>query len=102
MPLPLTMYGATHCEDTQHVRELLTTWLIPFSDINIDHDAVAEQFVIFINGGQRQTPTLVVGNGNRKTILTEPDDNLLKTILLDSGYVPGYQQNHSNEVDHPR
>jgi glutaredoxin len=82
------MYGATHCEDTQHVREKLTAWLIPFIDVNVDFDAAAEQFVIFINAGQRQTPTLVVGNGDRKTVLTEPDDDLLKTMLLDSGYAP--------------
>lgn len=95
MPLPLTMYGATHCEDTQHVREQLTAWLIPFSDINIDHDAVAEQFVIFINGGQRRTPTLVIGIGDRRTILTEPSDDLLKATLLDSGYAPGYPLHRS-------
>lgn len=95
MALPLTVYGATHCEDTQHVREQLTAWFIPFAEVNIDHDAVAEQFVIFINGGQRRTPTLVIGSSDRKTILTEPGDDLLKATLLDSGYVPGYPQNHS-------
>ncbi len=95
MALPLTMYGATHCEDTQHVREQLTTWLIPFAEVNIDHDVMAEQFVIFINGGQRRTPTLVIGNSDRKTVLTEPGDDLLKATLLDSGYAPGYPQNRS-------
>jgi mycoredoxin len=40
--------------------------------VNIDHDAEAEQFVIFINGGNRSTPTLVLGAGKFKTILTEP------------------------------
>ncbi|CAG0959860.1 partial Putative glutaredoxin.1, partial [Gammaproteobacteria bacterium] len=99
MPLPLTMYGATHCEDTQHVREQLTAWLIPLIDVNIDHDAAAEQFVIFINGGQRRTPTLVVGSSDRKTILTEPGDDLLKATLLDSGYAPGYPQPRSATDD---
>jgi len=92
MPVPLTMYGATHCEDTQHVREQLTAWLIPFAEINVDHDAIAEQFVLFINGGQRRTPTLVIGNDTRKTILTEPDDNLLKATLWDSGHTPGHSE----------
>lgn len=99
MPQPLTMYGATHCEDTQHVRELLTAWLIPFIDVNIDHDVAAGQFVIFINGGQRRTPTLVIGSSDRKTVLTEPGDDLLKATLLDSGYAPGYPQPRSATDD---
>jgi mycoredoxin len=86
MPLPLTMYGATDCEDTQHVREQLTAWFIPFREVNIDHDAEAEQFVIFVNGGLRSTPTLVMGDATWKTILTEPGDDELKQILLDAGY----------------
>ncbi|MFN8596594.1 MAG: glutaredoxin family protein [Anaerolineae bacterium] len=86
MPLPLTMYGATDCEDTQHVRERLTEWRIPFREVNIDHDAAAEQFVIFINGGQRSTPTLVFGDGAHKTILTEPSDVELQQTLRETGY----------------
>lgn len=86
MPLPLTMYGATYCEDTQHVRERLTAWRIPFSEVNIDHDAAAEQFVIFINGGHRSTPTLVFGDGARKTVLTEPSDLELQQTLHEAGY----------------
>ena len=86
MPLPLTMYGATYCEDTQHVRELLTAWQIPFSEVNIDHDISAEQFVIFINDNQRRTPTLVFGAGKQKTIITEPDDDELRHLLRAAGY----------------
>lgn len=96
MPLPLTMYGATDCEDTWQVREWLTTWHIPFAEVNIDHDAAAEQFVIFINGGLRRTPTLVFGAGKRKTIIVEPDDELLRTTLLNSGFAPGHQQHPAN------
>jgi len=42
--------------------------------------------VIFINGGFRSTPTLVIGDGKVKTILTEPSDTQLEEMLLQAGY----------------
>ena len=81
MSLPIVMYGATDCDDTEAVRHYLTTHHIAFRDVNIDEDDVANQFVIFINGGFRSTPTLVLGNGKHKTILTEPTPIEIETIL---------------------
>ncbi len=72
MALPITMYGATDCEDTAATREHLQKRGIPFREVNIDHDPEAERFVIFINGGNRMTPTLVFGGGRHKLILSEP------------------------------
>lgn len=55
---------------------------MPFREVNIDRDAEAERFVIFINGGFRSTPTLVIGEGKRKVILTEPTDEELESFTL--------------------
>lgn len=74
MSVPITMYGATDCEDTAHVSARLTALGLPFRYVNIDHDPEAERFVIFINGGFRSTPTLVIGEGKWKTVVTEPTD----------------------------
>ena len=79
--MTLTMYGATHCEDTERTRIYLQRRGIPFRDINIDHDLDAERFVIFINDGNRDTPTLVLGSGRFKSILTEPSDEELEEVL---------------------
>lgn len=81
MPLPITLYGSTHCDDTERTRHSLQRLGIPFSEVNIDHDPAAEQFVIFINRGYRSTPTLVIGDSKTKLILTEPTDEELSQVL---------------------
>lgn len=80
--LPLiTMYGATDCDDTERTRNHLIHLGIPFTEINIDDDAAAEQFVIFINNGWRSTPTLVMNQGKQKQLITEPTDTELEELL---------------------
>lgn len=86
MPLPLFLYGATDCDDTERTRHRLQEGHIPFREINIDHDPEAEQFVIFINGGFRSTPTLVFGEGKFKLIITEPSDSEIENVLRQAGY----------------
>jgi mycoredoxin len=86
MPMPLIMYGKTYCDDSDHTRNSLQTLQIPFEEVNIDHDPSANQFVIFINGGYRSTPTLVFSSGKFKVIITEPSDEALKRVLLQTGY----------------
>ena len=86
-PLPLTLYGAGDCDDTERTRGLLLAWAIPFGEVSIDHDPAAEQFVVFINNGYRSTPTLVFGAGQWKIVLTEPADEQLAQALRQAGYV---------------
>lgn len=81
MTLPITLYGSTDCDDTERTRHHLLRLGIPFTEVNIDHDPSAEQFVIVINGGYRSTPTLVIGNGKAKLVLTEPTDDELSLAL---------------------
>ena len=76
----IIMYGATDCDDTERTREFLRARGVPFREVNIDRDAEAERFVMFINGGFRSTPTLVIGEGKRKVILTEPSNEELETL----------------------
>ena len=72
MSLPITVYGAADCDDTESLRAHLKAVGIPFREVVIDHDGDAEQFVTFINNGFRSTPTVVIGQGKQKLILTEP------------------------------
>ena len=73
MSLPITVYGAADCDDTESLRTHLNAGGIPFREVVIDHDGEAERFVTFINNGFRSTPTVVIGQGKQKLILTEPD-----------------------------
>ena len=86
MPKPIVIYGATDCDDTQRTRERLTALGVPFREVNIDHDNEAERFVIFINGGFRSTPTLVIGEGKHKTIITEPTNEEIEEMVREAGY----------------
>lgn len=80
MPM-IVMYGAVDCDDTQRTRAHLQARQIPFQEVSIDEDAEAERFVLFVNNGFRSTPTLVIGDGKRKIILTEPSDTELDAEL---------------------
>lgn len=82
MSLPITMYGATNCDDSERTRSRLNELGIPFREVNIDHDSAAERFVIFINRGYRSTPTLVFGEGKFKIIATEPTNQELDQVLI--------------------
>ncbi len=84
MFLPIVMYGSTTCDDTERSRGHLQARGIPFREVNINYDPEAERFVIFINGGYRSTPTLVIGEGKLKTILTEPTNAELDEVLAQS------------------
>ncbi len=85
IPLSLTLYGATDCDDTQRTRQRLHELGLPFHEVNIDQDEEAEHFVRFINCGFRSTPTLVFGQGRFKIIATEPSDQELDQLLIQSG-----------------
>jgi len=90
MPLPLTLYGATDCDDTERTRARLRKLGVPFHEVNIDYDPEAERFVVFINHGYRSTPTLVLGEGKFKIVATEPTDQELDQVLIRAGYpIPG-------------
>ncbi len=81
MPLPIVLYGAADCEDTERTRHFLQTHAIPFQEIDVDQDTDAERFVIIVNKGFRSTPTLVLGEGKCKIVLTEPDQAQLAYVL---------------------
>lgn len=86
MPLPLILYGATDCDDTERVRHRLHRLAIPFQEVNIDEDDEAERFVMFVNRGYRSTPTLVFGGGKFKIVVTEPTDQELDQVLIRAGH----------------
>lgn len=81
MSLPIVVYGSTDCDDTERTRSYLCECGIPFQEVNIDHVPDAAQFVRFINNGYCSTPTLVLGEGKHKIILTEPSNEVLKHVI---------------------
>ena len=87
-PARVTMFGAADCEDTAHVRARLRWLGVPFQEVDIDHDPAAAHFVAVVNGGMRSTPTLLIGDGAIKTVMTEPSDADLSAALRGTGIAP--------------
>ncbi len=85
MPEPLTLYGAGNCDDTERLRTNLRRWGISFREIDILQDDNALIFVRLINNGSQSTPTLVFGEGKRKLVITEPTDDELRQVLIETG-----------------
>lgn len=86
--LPLTVYGGHDCDDTERVVGQLDARQIAYRLVIIDDVPDAERFVIFINNGYRSTPTLVFGDGKRKILLTEPEEEELEDALREAGFLP--------------
>lgn len=57
----LTVFGVDDCEDTALVRDRLRVLGVPFLDIDLDRDAIADAHVRGLHGGHRITPTVVLG-----------------------------------------
>jgi mycoredoxin len=86
MPEPIVVYGDHVCEDTELAVTHLNQRGIKFRMVFIEEAPFVEQFVEFINGGNRSTPTIVFGGDKRKLVLTEPTIDQLEEGLRWAGY----------------
>lgn len=77
MPV-LTIYTTRWCGDCTRTKSFLRRNLIPFEEIDIEHDHEAAATVIRLNKGNRSVPTLVFPDGS---ILTEPSNRELAAKL---------------------
>jgi len=69
---PVTMYSTTWCGYCIRLKRQLDREGIAYSEINIEEDAAAADFVMSVNGGNQTVPTLVFEDG---TALTNPSLN---------------------------
>lgn len=74
----IKVFGVTWCGDCRRAQRILNQHNIQYEWINIDHDRVAEQFVIQVNKGFRSVPTIVFPDGS---ILVEPSNSKLAEKL---------------------
>lgn len=84
----ILVLGRPTCEDTQIVESRLRAWGIPFTSRNIETDAAAEREVLARTGGNRVTPTIVVGD-DRETV-AEPTLEALGALLVRAGYAEAH------------
>jgi mycoredoxin len=66
----LTMYSTSWCGYCRKLKMALKSQGIAYTDIDIDADPAAAEFVASVNGGNRTVPTVRFADGST---LTNPD-----------------------------
>lgn len=69
MPDQLTMYSTPWCGYCRRLKGQLDREGIEFSEVDIEQDPEAAEFVMSVNGGNQTVPTLLFPDG---TALTNP------------------------------
>jgi mycoredoxin len=75
---PLTMYTTTWCAFCRRLKSQLAAEGIEMTEINIEEDPAAADFVMSVNGGFQTVPTVVFEDG---TALTNPSAAEVKKRL---------------------
>ena len=75
---PITLYTTSWCGDCRRSKHWLDTNGISYTEINIEEDEKAMQFVQEVNKGMNSVPTIVFPDGSS---LTEPSNKDLEDKL---------------------
>jgi mycoredoxin len=65
--MPLTMYSTTWCGYCARLKAQLRREGIEYTEVDIEHDPEAAQFVMSVNGGNQTVPTVVFPDGSART-----------------------------------
>lgn len=85
MAQPLTMYSTTWCAFCRRLKSQLAADGIEITEINIEEDPAAADFVMSVNGGFQTVPTLLFSDG---TALTNPSLAAVKQRLSELVVTP--------------
>ncbi len=77
-PDTIVMYSTAWCPDCRRARRVFAQAGVAYTDVDIDEDPQAEQFVRQLNRGNRSVPTILFPDGTR---LVEPGDAQLMSKL---------------------
>lgn len=69
MSQPVTMYSTPWCGFCRRLKTQLAREGIEITEINIEHDLAAADYVMSVNGGNQTVPTVVFPDG---TAMTNP------------------------------
>jgi mycoredoxin len=78
MTQPLTMYTTTWCAFCKRLKRQLAADGIEITEIDIEQDPAAAEFVMTVNGGFQTVPTVVFPDGSA---LTNPSAAAVKERL---------------------
>jgi mycoredoxin len=78
MTQPLTMYTTSWCGYCRRLKRQLAADGIEMTEVDIEHDPAAADFVMSVNGGNQTVPTVVFPDGSA---LTNPSAATVKERL---------------------
>jgi mycoredoxin len=78
MTQPLTMYTTTWCGYCRRLKRQLAADGIEMTEVDIEQDPAAAEFVMSVNGGYQTVPTVVFPDGSA---LTNPSAAMVKERL---------------------
>ena len=78
MTQPLTMYTTTWCGYCRRLKRQLAADGIEMTEVDIERDPAAAEFVMSVNGGYQTVPTVVYPDGSA---LTNPSAAMVKERL---------------------
>jgi mycoredoxin len=78
MSAALTMYTTSWCGYCFRLKKILKSEGIPFTEVDIEADPAAAEFVASVNGGNQTVPTLKFADGST---LTNPTAREVKAKL---------------------
>ena len=67
MAQPLTMYTTTWCAFCKRLKSQLARDGIEMTEVNIEEDPAAADYVMSVNGGNQTVPTVVFPDGSAMT-----------------------------------
>lgn len=67
MAQPLTMYTTTWCAFCRRLKSQLAREGVEISEINIEENPAATDYVMSVNGGNQTVPTVVFPDGSAMT-----------------------------------
>ena len=75
---PLTIYTTTVCGPCRRLKQRLSDEQIPYTEVNVEFDDQAADWVMKINAGDRTVPTVKFADGST---LTNPSIHEVKAKL---------------------
>jgi mycoredoxin len=64
IPVPITMYTTTWCGFCKNLKRQLGRAGVEVTEVDIELDPAAAEFVMSVNGGNQTVPTLLFGDGS--------------------------------------
>ena len=80
MAQQLTMYTTTSCASCAQLKSALAAAGIEFAEVDVENEPGAAEYVLSVNGGVQQAPTVVFGDGSA---LVNPSAAQVRQRLLE-------------------